>query len=219
MFTSIIAWLEQAAASMPLPLFVFVGGIVEEIIAPIPSPLVATLSGSIAEAQHRGYPYLLWLCAIATLSKTAGAWFFYVLGDKLEDVAIPRLGRYIGVRHEELENFGKHFQGTWKDEVILFVLRSIPVMPSTPVSLVCGILKINMRTFLLATYAGFYVRNLTFLLLGYTGLAAVGSLMAGIDIAETTLKIGMVTGALAVLAWLYWKRRTGHAVRWFKRSD
>ncbi len=158
----------------------------------------------------------IWICALATLAKTIGAWLFYVLGDKLEDLAVPRFGKYIGVRHEDLEHFGEHFKGTWKDAVILLILRSIPVMPSTPISLVCGILKINLRAFFVATYIGFYIRNLTFMLLGYTGLAAMGSLMEGIDTAETLFKILIVLAGVGLLGWLYWKRRSGHPARWLK---
>lgn len=216
MFQSIILWVERTGQTMPLPLFVMVGGIIEEIVAPIPSPLVSTLAGSIAAGQQLGMVYLLWICALATLAKTLGAWLFYVLGDKLEDVVVPRFGKYIGVRHEDLEHFGEHFKGTWKDAVILVILRSIPVMPSTPISVVCGILKINLRTFFLATYLGFYVRNLTFMLLGYTGLAAIGSLMEGIDTAETVLKILIVLAAVGVIGWLYWKRRSRQPARWLK---
>lgn len=214
MFAGVVAWLEQTAQAVPLPVFVMIGGIVEEIIAPIPSPLVSTLSGSITSAQQLGIPYLLWICVLATFAKTLGAWLFYVLGDKLEDLAVPRFGKYIGVKHADLEQFGKHFNGTWKDEVILLLLRSIPVMPSTPISLLCGILKINLRAFFVATFVGFYIRNLTFMLLGYTGLAAVGSLMEGIDTAETVFKILIVLTGAGVIGWLYWKRRSGHAARW-----
>lgn len=217
MFDSVIAWLERTAQAVPLPVFVMVGGIVEEIIAPIPSPLVSALAGSITAAQHLGIPYLLWICALATFAKTIGAWLFYVLGDKLEDLAVPRFGKYIGVRHEDLERFGEHFHGTWKDGAILLFLRSIPVMPSTPISVLCGILKINLRTFFVATYIGFYIRNLTFMLLGYTGLAAMTSLMEGIDTAETAMKVIIVLAGAGVLGWLYWRRRTGHPANLFRR--
>lgn len=217
MVQGIIFWLEQTAQAIPLPLFVMVGGIVEEIIAPIPSPLVSTLAGSITATQNLGIPYLLWICALLTVAKTLGAWLFYVLGDKLEDLAIPRFGKYIGVKHEDLESFGGHFKGTWKDEAILLVLRSIPVMPSTPISVVCGVLKIRLRTFLTATLIGFYIRNFTFMLLGYTGLAAMGSLMEGINTTETIFKIVIVLTGVGVIGWLYWKRRTKDPARWFNR--
>lgn len=214
MLESVITWLESTAQAVPLPYFVLFGGIVEEIIAPIPSPLVSTLAGSIAGSQGHSIPYLLGICVLATIAKTLGAWLFYVLGDKLEDIVIPRFGKVIGVSHDDLEHFGEHFKGTWKDEVILIVLRSIPVMPSTPISVVCGILKINMRTFIIATFIGFYVRNLTFILLGFTGIAAIGSLMEGLDMAETIMKLLIVLGGGSVIGWLYYKRRTGNPSRW-----
>lgn len=207
MFASVIAWLESMAQSVPLPVFVMVGGIIEEIIAPIPSPLVSVLAGSITATQQLGMPYLLWICALATFTKTLGAYVFYVIGDKLEDLAVPRFGKYIGVTHAELEYFGKKFTGTRKDDFILTFIRAIPVMPSTPVSLLCGILKINVFTFFIATYIGFYIRNLCFMLLGFTGLAAAESLMTGLDSAEKVMQIVIVGGVVAVLGWHYWKRR------------
>ncbi|MBM3227518.1 hypothetical protein FJZ27_01485 [Candidatus Peribacteria bacterium] len=219
MLEGIIAWLTHMAQTVPLPLYVTVGGVIEEIIAPIPSPLVSTLAGSIVLTQELGIPYLLWICALATLSKTFGAWIFYVIGDKLEDLAVPRFGKYIGVCHKDLEHFGGRFNGTSRDELTLLFLRAIPVMPSTPISLLCGILKIRMRTFLLATYGGFYLRSLFFMLMGYTGLSAAESLMQGIDTAETFFKVIIVGGVGMVLAWLYWKRRTGHPANWFKRKS
>lgn len=208
MLQTVILWLKEIAQVVPLPAFVMVGGFVEEILAPIPSPLVMTLAGSIAASQEGSISYLFWICALATLAKTVGAWLFYVLGDRLEHLAVPRFGRYIGVTHQDIESLRARFSGTWKDEVTLVLLRLIPVMPSTPVSLVCGILKINLRTFFFSTYAGFYVRNMIFFSLGYTGLSAAESLMTGIDAAETALKVGIVLLAAAVLGWLYWKRRT-----------
>ncbi len=217
MFEAVVLWLKDIAAVVPLPVFVTVGGIVEEIVAPIPSPLVATLAGSIAVSQGQGVVYLLLLCALATVAKTIGASLFYFLGDKLEHLAVPRFGRYIGVTHSDIETLRSRLSGTWKDQVTLLIIRSIPVMPSTPVSLVCGILKINVRTFFVTTYVGFYIRNMMFFLLGYTGLSAVESLMSGLDTAETVLKIAMVLLAALVLAWLYWKRRTGSPLTWLKR--
>lgn len=218
MFDAVIAWLEQMAQAVPLPLFVMVGGIIEEIIAPIPSPLVSTLAGSITSAQELGIPYLLMICALSTAAKTAGAWIFYFLGDKLEDLAVPRFGKYIGVKHEELEHFSDRFSGTWKDDFTLLLLRSIPVMPSTPVSLICGILKIRLRTFLVSTFFGFYLRNLFFMILGYSGLHAMESLMSGIDTAETFFKIVIIGGVVLVLGWMYYQRQTGRAVHWFKKK-
>ena len=218
MFDAVIQWLHTVAASVPLPVFVTVGGVVEEIIAPIPSPLVATLSGSIAASQHMGWGMVFWICAMATVAKTFGAWIFYVLGIWFKDLAVPRFGKYIGVSQADLVRFGSHFDGSKRDALLLLVIRAIPVMPSTPISLLCGTLNISFRTFLFSTLIGFYIRNMTFMLIGYTGLSAMDSLMSGIDTAETILKIVIVALVLGVLGWLYWKRRTSHPSGWFGKK-
>ncbi len=216
-FDSIIFWLKTTAETLPLPIFVVVGGLVEELVAPIPSPLVTTLAGSIASSQGLGIPALLLICALATLAKTIGTVPFYYLGYKLEHVAVPRFGKYIGVSQSDIDALRMRFSGTWKDELTIALLRSIPVMPSTPISVVTGILGINFWSYSFSTYVGFYVRNLIFMVIGYTGLSAAESLMKGIDAAETVLKIGIVILAILVLGWLYWKRRKGSPMTWFRR--
>lgn len=219
MMDVIIAWLEQTVQSVPLPLFAIVGGIVEEIIAPIPSPMVSTLAGGIIVSQGLGFPYLLFICAIATAAKTFGAWIFYVIGDKLEDVAVPKFGKYIGVSQQDIERFSGYLHGSHKDILILTLLRSIPVMPSTPISVLCGMLKMRNATFWAATFIGFYVRNLFFMLIGYSGLQSLESLMQGIDMAETALKIGIVGAVVAVLGWLYWRRSRGKSLAFLQRLN
>jgi len=83
---------------------------------------------------------------------------------------------------------------------------------------ICGILKIDLKTFILSTYVGFFIRNLFFILLGFEGLGAASSLMSGIDTAETVLKLTIVFCVLLVLGWFYWKRRKGEAVNWGRES-
>lgn len=216
MFDGVLLWLQNLATEVPLPLFVIIGGVVEEIIAPIPSPIVNGLAGSIVRVQGLGVPYILWICLLSSIAKTASTWIFYVLGDKFEDAVAPRFGKYIGVTHEDLEHFGEHFQGGWKDDVILLVLRSIPVMPSTPISLICGVLKINMRTYIVSTIIGFFIRGLFFTLLGYSGLAAADALFEGMNSIESVLTVVMVAALLLILGWLYWKRGKVHPGTWIK---
>lgn len=47
MVRDIVFWLEVTAQILPLPLFVIIGGIVEEIMVLIPSVLAPTLAGRI----------------------------------------------------------------------------------------------------------------------------------------------------------------------------
>ena len=58
----------------------------------------------------------------------------YVIGDKLEDVACTTFNRNIGVKHEDVDvlavTSSGHAEGPLPDSA---ALRSIPVMPSTPI--------------------------------------------------------------------------------------
>lgn len=208
LLSGVITWLQALASQIPLELFAFLGGLVEEIIAPIPSPVVATLVGSIASAQGYTWPEVALVCAIGCVGKTLGAWVFYVIGDVFEDVVVPKYGKYIGVSHSEIEQFSKRFTGNWKDAVVLFLIRSIPMMPSTPVTLACGIVHFRTRTFLAATYLGFFVREMFFVVLGYSGVVAT-SLLAGINSTESAIN-GLIALTIFIgIAWLYWRRRKG----------
>src|SRR3989338_549785 len=80
---------------------------------------------------------------------------------------------YLSIRHEDIENIGARFVGHhWKDGGILFLLRLLPPFPTTPVSLAAGIIKMDLRVFLAATYAGNFFKDLLYLYAGYAGLGS-----------------------------------------------
>lgn len=207
------------AHKVPLELFVFIGSLVEEIVAPIPSPLVMATAGTIAKAQGRGIFYLLIIAAIAAASKTIGCWFFYFLADKAEDFVSQKLGKFFGFSHKEIENIGKHFDGTAKDGWILIFLRALPVMPSTPISLACGFIKLNMVTFIRSTLVGSFIRSSLFLYLGYSGLAIYKSMMEGINSIESLMNIVVVLVLAGFLGWVYYKREKGGFKNLFKQNS
>jgi len=198
--------LKNSANYLPLEISSFLGGLIEEIVAPIPSPFVMAAVGSAAFAQSKGFFSLLVLALVGSLGKTLGAWVIYVIADKLEDVVVGKWGRFLGVSHQEVEGIGKHFKGGWKDDLILFVLRALPIVPSSPVSVVCGIIKINLRTYLVSTFAGNFFRNLIYIYLGYAGISAYQSLLSGLDSMESIMQIMIFMSLAGFVGWIYYKR-------------
>ncbi len=199
--------LKDSAAYLPLELASFLGGFVEEVIAPIPSPFVMAAVGSAAFAQSRGWIALMGMALAGSAGKTLGAWIIYFIADKLEDVIVGKFGRFFGVSHKEVEQVGKYFNGTRKDGLILFVLRALPIVPSSPVSAVSGILKINMRAYIFATFAGNFFRNLVYIYLGYSGVSAYQSLLHGFDNMESAVQIIIFLSLVGFTGWFYYKRR------------
>lgn len=206
---NIIAWLENLANRIPIEFFALVGSFIEELIAPIPSPIIMTMAGSIAQTQGKVLPYLLVLAVMSSIAKTGAGWLLYFIADVAEDVFMTRFGKFFGVSHQEIERIGAYISGGWKDSVVLFLLRSIPVMPSSPISVTCGAIKINLRTFLVATFFGSIIRSFFFLYLGYTGLEASRNLMEGLDSLDTIFNIAFVVVLLGIFVWALYKRKRG----------
>lgn len=207
MFTTITNALVAWAENVPLELFTFAGSFIEEVLAPIPSPIIMTVTGTIASAQGKMMWYLLVLSCIGAAGKTLGAILVYIVANKAENVLIARFGKYIGVTHEEIEALGKKLNGGWKDLWILLFLRALPIMSSAVVSVCCGFVKIPMRVYLLATFVGTIIRDFFYLYVGFTGIAALQSLVQGFDSVESIIQALIAGSIIVVIGWLYWKRR------------
>lgn len=211
-------WVKYFAFHTPLPAFVFVGSFLEEVISPIPSALIMGTAGSLALMQGDTLWYLLLLAAVGNLGKTLGAWFYYFLGDKLEDMLMPRATKWFGIRHEDLESIGKRFVGHhWKDGGALFLLRILPPFPTTPVSIVAGIIKMDLRVFLSATYAGNFFKDLLYLYIGYAGLAKLHTLWRPIDDMKVVVDVVVALVTALFLFVLYTERGRGRV--WYHHSS
>ena len=205
------------ADSLPLELFSFVGSFVEEVIAPIPSPIVMTVTGTLASVQEKPLYYLLILAFAGALGKVLGASVLYYFSDKLEDLLLTKLGRYIGVSHKEIESVGKHISGSWRDVLILTFVRMLPMVPSAPVSIACGLLKVNKKIFWVSTFFGTIVRDGFYLYIGYTGASALYSVLSGLSTTETIIQGLLIFIFIAFLAYLYHKRRKGNILEDVKK--
>ncbi len=206
LLTAIEEALKNSATYLPLEISSFLGGFIEELIAPIPSPFVMAALGSAANAQTKGFLFLLTLALLGSLGKTLASWIIYIVADKLEDVIVAKFGRFLGVSHQEIEGIGKHFKGRGRDGWILFSLRALPIVPSSPVSVVCGIIKIHLQTYLIATFAGNTIRNLVYIYLGYVGVSAYQSVLSGLDSMESVIQVIAFAGLAALVGWIYYKR-------------
>lgn len=209
MLNSIEEALKNSASHLPLEFSSFLGGFVEEVIAPIPSPFVMAAVGSAAFAQNKGFLVLLWLAFLGSVGKTLGAWVIYVVADKLEDLVVRKFGRFLGISQGDIEAIGKRFNGSWKDDLTLFILRALPIIPSSPVSVVCGIIKINMRTYMVSTLAGNLIRNLVYIYLGFAGVSAYESVLSGMNSAESIVQIVIFLALVLLVGWIYYRRYKG----------
>ena len=191
---------------VPLPLFSFLGSILEEAFAPIPSPVILGAVGTLAYVDGYSIWWLPLLAVIASTGKVLGALVIYFFADKLENIATPFLSRFFAIDHNQVEAIGGKLKGSWRDYTTLIVLRAVPFLPSFIISIACGVVKVNLKVFIVSTYIGSTIRGLIFIVLGYGGYAFVTGLTDGFALTEKIVEIVVVFVVFGILLTLYKKR-------------
>lgn len=200
------SWLRHLSEIVSLPWFVLIGSFAEEVISPIPTLLVMGTAGTLTFARGLPLSYLFFLSLMGNIGKTAGAYIYYVIGDKLEDLVVPRYGKYFGVTHQEVTRIGKRFTGGWQDALVLFLLRALPFLPTTPVSITCGILKMRRSEYLTITFVANFIKDIGYLFVGYAGIAMIGRLWRDIDNIRFFFHL-MTVIAVCLFLFLLWNHR------------
>ncbi|MFC1789925.1 DedA family protein [Patescibacteria group bacterium] len=189
---------------------IFLGGLLEEIIVPIPSPLVGITGGALL-IKEKALGAALW--AILThvslpfaLGATIGitlAYFLAFWGGKL---VVDKFKKFLGFSWNDVTKLqAKYFKGK-HDELTIVILRAIPVIPVSLVSVVCGGLRYDLKTFYLASFVGLLVRSFILGVIGWRVGSAYESWIHGLDKAETFVSIGLVLILGLGLAFLYKNR-------------
>ncbi len=202
MLESILQFIEQLSSYVSVEVFAFIASFLEELIAPIPSPFVMTIAGSMAAAQGSPFWYLLVIAVIAAAGKTLGAIIWYLIAEKTEDVVLGKVGRYVGLTHKQVEQFGARFSGRKRDYITLFIIRATPIIPSAPISILAGFLSIPKKVFIITTYFGTIVRDFIYLYIGFTGIAAANALVDGIEGVSSIITILMAVVAFGIGVWI-----------------
>jgi membrane protein DedA with SNARE-associated domain len=204
------SYLEQITISlsnyMPLTIFAPLASFIEEAIPPIPSPAIMIITGFLASVQNLSIHSIIFLCILGSIGKTVGAWLIYFIMDKVEDILSTRFGKFIGVTHQDIESFGAHLGKGPRDYIILTVLRALPVIPSTLISVGAGLLKIPLRLFLISTLVGSLIRNSVYLYLGFIGVTVANSFIKNSVNIESIIQTIIITVIVIVLGFMYYKR-------------
>ncbi|MEA2056350.1 MAG: VTT domain-containing protein [Patescibacteria group bacterium] len=201
MIESITTFLENLAHQIPLPLFAFIGSIIDEIIAIFPSPFVPIIVGTLAYSQGKTLTFLFLVALTGTIGKTLATLITYWVADKVEDwLSSSKIGAILGVDNHEIEKYGNYLNGTNRDEIIMIVLRALPFIPTLPVSIIAGMVKLNIKSFIFTTFVGTYIRFMFYLILAYEGVKKYQGLLETLDMTTMIMEIAIVT---IVMGWLF----------------
>lgn len=196
-------WLQVLSQTMNLGYFVIIGSFLEELLAPIPSPFVMTTAALVAHARAFTVGDVLLVIIVASAAKAVSSFVVYLAAAFAENLVIGKWGHYLGVNQQRIDRVSAYCSGGWGDEVLLFVARAVPLIPTGLISIAAGAIGYPSGPFLLITFLGCVVRNSFYVLLAFYGwdqLISVVSQTRGNPILIGGFMIG--GGALLWVLWI-----------------
>lgn len=178
----------------------------EQIIVPIPSPVVPMGGGFFL--VRKGALSLLVLKDVLlkvaipfSLGSTLGATLVYLIAFKGAFFIINKFEKFFGFNWQDIENLkNKFFKGKATDELMIFVLMAIPVVPSVLVSAASGAIQIAPSEYYFYTFLGLAVRGIILGTLGWWFGEAYLKMAAGFNQAENYF---FVAAGLLVIVLLF----------------
>jgi len=197
-------------------LAMFGGGFIEQIIVPIPSPIITMSGGAFIIDRNLPVFEAIWqIFNKVTLPYTIGAtlgtsmvYFIAFFGGK---PLIDKFGKYIGVSWKLIEKIKADFQKTITDELFILISCSIPIVPVSLITAFCGGFKIKPAKFYPMVFLAILIRATILGFIGFEMGEAFVGLAHGLDKIESLLT---VVGAGLMLGFLFLKRE-----KWLKKNE
>jgi len=189
-------------------LAMFLGGLVEQIIVPIPSPIITMSGGAFLITHGFSFFQTIWEIisqvsfpySIGAVIGTSMIFFIAYFGGQ---PLIDKFGKYIGIKWSLIEKIRADFQKNIKDELFIFISVIIPVVPVSLISGFCGAFRVKPIKFYPIMFFALIIRSIILGFIGFQMGEAFTSLANGFDKIESILT---VIGAVIILGFLFLKR-------------
>lgn len=194
------------------PKSVFLAGIIEQVISPIPSVFIPMSAGFFLIPKK--IPFLVAISEVIrkislpyALGATIGSSVLYLTALFGGRLLVEKFGKFFGVSVKNIDLFREKFTRGFKDEIIILLLLFLPVTPISLVAASCGVIGIPPQEFYPLLLIGSFVRSIFLGIFGWRIGESYNVIASGINQIEsliTLLSIGVVG---AILIFLYWKRQ------------
>ncbi len=192
-------------------LSVFIGVMIEQVIVPIPSPMIIMGAGAILIPSElsilNAFLQILWIIVLpGTIASTLGSFIGYGISFYGGKAMVIRFQRFLDVDWNQIERLEKRFQGK-REAWSLFLFRAIPVFPLSLVSVFAGLFRIPIKPFTLYTFLGSVFRCFSLGFVGWWAGATYEKVAGHLDSLETIISILMLLAMGSILLYLYYKLR------------
>jgi len=184
-------------------LAVVIGMVVEEVIVPIPSPIIPMAAGSIIVQAETLGPALLEIffkiALPASIASVVSSYFVYGIAYKGGKPVLKRYGKYLDVSWEEAERLEEKLAGK-NEKYYVALFRAIPIVPLSLISGTAGLFRMDWKQYGLWSFIGMMPRNFSLAFLGWYLRDDFITLANRIDTASTAvllIAVGLVGGFIA----------------------
>lgn len=194
------------------PKSVFIAGIIEQVISPIPSVFIPMSAGFFLVPQK----IPLFVATKDVIRKislpyafgaTIGSSVLYLTALFGGRLLIEKFGKFFGVSVKNIDLFREKFTRGFKDELIILLLLFLPVTPISLVAASCGIIGIPPQEFYPLLLIGSFVRSIFLGILGWRIGESYNVIASGIDRIESLVTLFSVSLVSTIMVFLYWKRQ------------
>lgn len=212
MINSFITYIELIVTQHGM-LGIFFATLLEQVIAPIPSPLIPMMAGFFLLPESIYLLDVLWqsmfmIALPVSLGTIIGVLIFYFLAYWGGKPAIEKTQRLIGYSWEDVEKIKKRFDKSGSDELTIFILWSLPVsVPSIVIAIFCGIIRYPVFRLIFLTIGGVFIRTIILSLVGWQAGEFYYLNVKQIALIENYLLIGFIVLIITGLIFLFYKKR------------
>lgn len=189
---------------------VFLATLIEEVVAPIPSALVPLAAGFFLLPPDASFALIgleaFFLVAVpVTVGMSLASGALYALAYYGGKPIIERYQRFTGLSWRDIEKIERKMTKGRRDEITLFMLRLIPVIPGFALSGFCGVVRYPFGRFIGITLVSSAIRAFALALLGWQAGEYYLKYLDVIDRFEKQIFLAILVAC--VLFGLYWYRR------------
>lgn len=135
----------------------FLSTFLGEVIAPIPSTLVfigplVLLQGELSIIVFT--KLVVFVAIPMALGTVVGSYLLYGIAYYGGKPAIERFKKYLGFSWQDVEKLEARFKNNWYDETLFLLIRATPLVPTIPLNILAGLLRMNLVSYSLLTFLG-----------------------------------------------------------------
>ncbi|MEX0919380.1 MAG: VTT domain-containing protein [Parcubacteria group bacterium] len=141
-------------------------------------PYVVLVSGQLIFLEVTSFPiilakFFLYIAVPAGIGGAVGSMLIYSLAYFGGKPTIEKYKKYLRFSWDDVEKITQRFKGAWYDELIFLAIRSVPILPSLPINIVAGTMRMRPLAYFIYTAIGFTIRMMILFLFMWFGAEAL----------------------------------------------